>query len=537
MRLAALWRRLRQDGSGNVLMVTCGGITMLVFAIGFGIDYARSEMMQTKLNAAADAAVLVAVDPAEIGQSDATAQADAQQMFDGQAALLAGNGVTVISRTVTAVTTSQSTSSGVTQMVRNATVTYRATVKTMFSAILGAATLTIAGSTASNAAQPPNINFYVMMDASPSMLLPSTSSGLANLYGKTGCAFACHEKYPRNDGIVVKDGNGRSVFLNTNYYGTGTGSGVWYTVDPVLGGVYNSSGTQIGVMNLSIYPLVAGLNSLIYIPTTGLPLPVSIPVYYADGYWLAHNYNTLYPGQGNIEMRVTDETAAAQDLIPYAQSQAAQLHVTYQMQFNAFNWTHSGSTTPIVASTTMTNVNSLTASNVPDVDGTQDYWYVNSYPSFAYFTNDQGTEFYNTLSKLNAAMPNPGTGAATSTPQETVLIITDGMSDELLGGSRTHSPLTSTILSQCTAIKNRGIRIAILYTQYIPATISYDSWSQSNVLPYLTPTDQVLAALQSCASSNSLGTPLLYQVSTGDSISAALQKLFAMTLQTARLTQ
>ncbi|HWU03313.1 MAG TPA: pilus assembly protein TadG-related protein, partial [Novosphingobium sp.] len=61
---------LLRDASGNVLLITAGGLFVMLFAIGFGIDYSRAEMMQTKLNAAADAAVLVAVDPSEIGQSD-----------------------------------------------------------------------------------------------------------------------------------------------------------------------------------------------------------------------------------------------------------------------------------------------------------------------------------------------------------------------------------------------------------------------------------------------------------------------------------
>ena len=64
-----------------------------------------------------------------------------------------------------------------------------------------------------------------------------------------------------------------------------------------------------------------------------------------------------------------------------------------------------------------------------------------------------------------------------------------------------------------------------------------DSWSQSNVLPYVSPNDQVLTSLNSCASTAKGGTPLVYQVSTDQSIAVALQALFSLVVMNAHLIQ
>ncbi len=47
---------------------------------------------------------------------------------------------------------------------------------------------------------PPNIDFYLLLDNSPSMSLPATAAGItsmrnltSNQDGGNGCAFACHQ--------------------------------------------------------------------------------------------------------------------------------------------------------------------------------------------------------------------------------------------------------------------------------------------------------------------------------------------------------
>ncbi|MFV3517488.1 hypothetical protein ACNJD8_23025, partial [Mycobacterium tuberculosis] len=75
---------------------------------------------------------------------------------------------------------------------RTATVTYKATSDNVFARILGLNVLNIGGTSTTTNAIAPNINFYVLLDVSGSMALPSTSAGLrivANSNAR-GCKFA-----------------------------------------------------------------------------------------------------------------------------------------------------------------------------------------------------------------------------------------------------------------------------------------------------------------------------------------------------------
>jgi Flp pilus assembly protein TadG len=510
---------LAEDRSGNVLVTMALALVPLTFTLGFGIDYARASMIQTQMNAAADAAALAATDALFIQQTSDVALAAAKQVFTAQVATL--KGMTFNAATDLKVTLGDS---GGLNLGRTVTVTYKAKSSNIFANVLGSPTLAIVGSATAFATQAPNINFFLVMDKSPSMLLPATTAGLAAIRGKTNCAFACHAQFPRSDGIYVRDALSRDVFLNANYYTTNaTGYKTFYLIDNAKN-LYTSAnvkiGTAVSVSSSTLsYKDLANKNATI----TG---------YYADGYWLTHNYTTLYPTESAIPLRVGEETAAARALIPYAQSQAARNKVTYQIQFHSFDWTHSGTSSPVVKYGTMTDVNSLDSTAVPDLDGTQDWWYTNGNPTSTQNIADQATEFNKMLLSMNAAIPSPGDGTSPTSPQEVLMIITDGVVDESMSGSRRNRELSATHLANCTAIKNRGIKIAILYTQYLPEALIGDSWSQSNVAPYL---PNVLPALKSCASTGSDGTPLVYTVSSDGSISNALSALFALTVQSARL--
>jgi hypothetical protein len=124
-------------------------------------------------------------------------------------------------------------------------------------------------------------------------------------------------------------------------------------------------------------------------------------------------------------------------------------------------------------------------------------------------------------------MPAPGTGMAGSTPQEILFIVSDGVDDNVKNGSRNQALFDT---SYCTAVKNRGIRIAVLYTEYLalPNT-SINSWYTTYIAPFQ---PQIGSNMQSCAS------PGLYtKVSTDQDISSAMVALFQQAVATARLTQ
>ncbi|WP_298200666.1 pilus assembly protein TadG-related protein [Novosphingobium sp.] len=521
-------RELAKDNSANVLMLTGGGIMMLMLAIGFGVDYARAVQTRTELNAAADAAALVSVDPSMFNQSDATAVASAKALFNARVAGIPG--VTITSLDVTAPTTTSSVAS----TSRTATVTWSATVNTMFAGILGKDTFTIGGKAVSNAAQPPNINFYVMLDNSPSMLLPTTSAGINALQSVSpnNCAFSCHvNRVWYGD---IKDSAGNVIILANDYYdiGINQSAGV-YRYNASTKRVFDANNTLIGT-GASVG---SGYYWLKYKNTNNVNVTVNtVP---ADPFWLAQNYGKAYGSPAKIEMRIDAELEAAQDLINTAKLTASQLSsasqtVTYRMQFFTMNY----EAYPLTSS--LDNVNSLNPSVLVPSNGTLTpyilqggYHPTNSNPKVApgVWTNYSDSSPFAVLGQMNTAMPDPGTGAPNSTPQQVLLIVTDGYQDELVNGSQIRQAWNSQTLARCTAIKNRGIRIAILYTVYDPATIS------SHYPAYAAKTTSIAPTLKSCASTTSGGASLMYSVAADQDISAALSNLFAMTVQTAHLVQ
>lgn len=592
-------------------MITGFAIIPLTFAVGFGIDYSRAMSLQTHLNAAADAAALAAVGPSMILQTQDTSKSAATAMFNAQAALLSGYQDLQMTPTITDNT---SGTSGALGYLRKATVSYTVKSINVFGGILGARTLTVNGTSTASAAQPPNVDFYLAMDNSPSMLLPATSDGVSKIIAATktaensnGCAFACHAQMPKSDNIYIKDTSTRHILLSTGYYTSGSAKqNVYYRWDKVNNLVYDSSGnlmtssstsvsgptrttsgsgstkkyidTTVTTVSVTTYTITDSTTgpATIYKQVTSTPTTTKVTTpasggasttttstgtatttstaydtgYWADGYWLTHNYGQIYGGPSSIVLRKDEVVSAATQLIPFASNQAAQYHVTYQAQMFSFDWTRSGGSSPVKTLNSLTDVASYGSGfSAASLFPADDYWWKNSQPTSSINNDDKSTEITNMLTTMKNTIPTAGTGAPGATPQKILFIVTDGMLDQPNGGGRYFGPMQSSDLTQCTAIKAKGIKIAILYTQYLPESLSGDSWSQANVAPFLPPppspysagnagtSDQVLTALQSCASSGTNGSPLVQTVTSNDNITTALQQLFSTALQSARLVQ
>ncbi len=609
--LARFLGRLKTDQKGGVYMIMGFALIPLTFIVGFGVDYARAMSLQTRLNAAADAAALAAVAPSMILESNSASTAAATKMFNSQAAELRGYRDLQMTPVITDGT---SGSSGALGYLRQATVSYSAKSINMFAGLLGADTLTVSGTASASAAQPPNVDFYLAMDNSPSMLLPATSDGVSKIIDATkssakpnGCAFACHMQMSHSDGIYVRDEQSRDVLLSTGYYTSGSGKqNVWYRWDASGKILYDSaantmhaSSTTVGTPQTNgktgkdrIDWYISTETTVKYTitndnnngPVTINKVVTSTPTTYtttyksngsidkkdtpskgktttdtttydtgfwADGYWLTHNYGSIYAsGPSSIVLRKDEVVSAASQLIPFAANQATQYHVTYRAQMFSFDWARSSKSTPVKELNDLTNVNSyssgFSAASVFPVD---DYWWKNSMPSSSTNNDDKATDVAGMLTAMNDIIPTAGTGAPGAVPQKILFIITDGMLDQPSGGGRYFGPMATSDIAKCTTIKARGIKIAVLYTQYLPETLVGDSWSQSNIAPFLPAppspyakgnagnSDQVLTALQKCASVGTNGLPLVQTVTADDNITTALQQLFSTALQTARLVQ
>ncbi len=158
--------------------------------------------------------------------------------------------------------------------------------------------------------------------------------------------------------------------------------------------------------------------------------------------------------------------------------------------------------------------------------------YQNNWLTSSNKNNDTDTNFESAMSAVNTLIPNPGLGTPTSTPQEVLFIVSDGVDDEvssscsqtLSGTNRCQAPFNT---ATCTTVKNRGIQIAVIYTEYLPLTTN--SWYNNWIAPFQ---NQIGPNLQSCASPG-----MFFTVTTDGDISAAMRTLFAQAISTARLTR
>jgi Flp pilus assembly protein TadG len=159
-------RALIRDTAGSVAVIFALASIPLVFLGGMGIDYTVAASRRTQLNAFADAAALSAVTPTMMANSDSIAAIAAQNTFNAQASALSG--ITYSDKNLTV---SVKTANGGT---RTATLSYTAASPTFFSGILGTDSIQLAGSATATAGLPPNIDFYLLLDDSPSMAIGAT---------------------------------------------------------------------------------------------------------------------------------------------------------------------------------------------------------------------------------------------------------------------------------------------------------------------------------------------------------------------------
>jgi Flp pilus assembly protein TadG len=438
--LGVFLRRFTRDRRGNVAIIFALSIIPCIFLTGMALDFTSASQKRVILNSAADAAALAAVTPTMMGQSNTNAQTAATNIFNATASGVTG--VTAVTPTIN-VTTSL--------LTRTVTVSYTAQSTNSFPNVLGLVTgatqasWSISGSSQATSSTSPNINFYLLLDNSPSMDIAATTDGIntmvANTSAQGGCAFACHESNPSADNLGNPHGE--------------------------------------------------------------------------DNYALANNLGVV--------TRIENMASATQSLMTTATTTEAANNATYKMAIYTFNG--SGTTTVQTLTSNLTTAANA-ASNIDVLEV-----YDNNCLTQSNCNNDTDTNFDTAMSSISNIMPNPGTGASNSTPQEVLFIVSDGVEDDNTGscsqpldGTRCQAPFDTT---WCTTLKNQGIRIAVLYTAYLPLTTN--TWYNSWIAPFQS---SIATNMQSCASSG-----LYFAITTDGDISSAMQALFEQAVATARLTQ
>jgi Flp pilus assembly protein TadG len=177
-------RRFAGDQRAGVAIIFALLVIPLLLLIGITIDYSRASWRKVQLDAAADAAALGAVTPAMISQSDQALITAATNIFNAIAQSIRGiNSVSI------AVSVQDA------GLSRTAKVDYQTASQNAFANIVGLQTIPISGSSQATSSVPPNIDFYLLLDNSPSMAIAATTSGINTMVAHTPdqCAFGCHE--------------------------------------------------------------------------------------------------------------------------------------------------------------------------------------------------------------------------------------------------------------------------------------------------------------------------------------------------------
>ena len=198
--IVAIIRRFMRNKRGNIAVIFALSALPLVFMIGMGVDYASAIVRQDQLNSYADSAALASLRPSVLAQADAASIAVAKDTFNAQATTVQNinfdpNSVSV---TVSDVVTGN-------KVKRTVTVNYTAASQNAFASLLGQPTIALSGSSQATATTAPNIDFYLLLDDSPSMAIAATPADITTMVNATpkqsGCAFGCHQANPAADNL------------------------------------------------------------------------------------------------------------------------------------------------------------------------------------------------------------------------------------------------------------------------------------------------------------------------------------------------
>ena len=421
-RLAGVIR----DTRAGIMIFMAIGLLALATATGVGIDFARGLNFKTALQGAVDSAAIAgAAIYLNAGYStDATTAATAY-FNTAKTHLPTYNGT--ITPTVTVSASAPWT----------VTVAASGSINSSFNGLLRS-TIPVAVTATAHGPTNPNIDFYLLLDSSPSMGIAATPSGISTMVANTsaqgGCAFACHETNPTSGDVAGNPGG-------------------------------------------------------------------------IDNYQLARNLG--------VALRIDNVAAATQSLMSTAQTTMTQNSAVYRTAIYTFD---------VAVNTIHTLTSDLTAAQTSAGTISMLTVYSNNKLTATNSNSDTDTNFTSAMTTINTTMPSPGRGSIASgdTPQEVLMLVTDGVEDQMVGGTRTYALDTTT----CDTIKNRGIRIAALYLVYYP--LPTNSWYNTYIAPIQS---TISPKLQACASPG-----LFFSVDTGGDITAAMTALFNSAVKSAYIS-
>ncbi|MDC9808969.1 TadE/TadG family type IV pilus assembly protein [Rhizobium binxianense] len=418
------------DRSGNFGIMTALLMVPLLGTAGMAVDFAHALSLRTQLYTAADAAAVGSI--AEKSGAVAAAMT------------MSGNGTISLGKT-DARNIFMSQMSGELADVKvdlgidvtkaanrlSSQVSFTATVPTTFMRVLGRDSITISGTATAEYQTASFMDFYILLDNTPSMGVGATATDVATMEKNTSdsCAFACHETENKN-----------------NYYNLAKKLGVSMRIDVVR--------------------------------------------------------------QATKELTLTAKSTRVSN---------------NQFRMGVYTF---GTKAEDARLTTIS-------------DPTDDLDQVRSYtdavdlmtiPKQGY-NNDQQTSFDNALTQMKTIITTPGDGSTSATPQKILFFVSDGVGDsekpkgctKKLTGNRCQEPIDT---SFCQPLKDKGIRIAVLYTTYLP--LPKNSWYNTWISPFQS---QIPTKMQECASPG-----LYFEVTPTQGITDAMKALFLKVIRAPRIT-
>jgi Flp pilus assembly protein TadG len=422
------------DRSGNFSIMTALLMVPLIGVAGLAIDVGYAFEQRQLLMNAADAAAVGALAEKSSGVAEALtmssdgsvslANSDAERLFAAQLpADLAANleNVEIDIQRVGHELVSE--------------LTFSATVPTSFMQVLGKTSLTVTGTATATYQTNAFVDFYMLLDNTPSMGLAATEAGIKLMEKNTGdepCAFACHA-----------------------------------TAD-------SDQNTYLIAKNLG------------------------------------------------VEMRI-DVVRQATQALTHDATEYARVANQYRMAVYTFGATADTAGLTEVAAMNANMAQVRTATDAVDLMTTKKNNYL----------YNQLTDFNSALSSMKDEIGTGGTGYSSTDRQKVLFFVADGVADYKNANctrsmpekqpTRCQEPLQT---SYCTAIKQKGVKIAVLYTTYLE--LPDDSWWKNWIKPF---TPQISSNMEACAS-----TGYFFEVSPSQGITEAMQTLFRKVISAPRLT-
>jgi Flp pilus assembly protein TadG len=491
-RVLDLLARFRRDKTGNIAVIFAIALLPVLSSVGCAIDYSETIRLRSKLQSAADAASVASISQMSAGYNAAllmtsngtvtAAVNDANNIFNGNISGI--NGYSNLSLTTTV------TKTGV-KLAAN--VQFTADVPTTFMSVVGYQKLTISGTSKSTASLPPYLDFYLMLDVSGSMGLPSTNAEQTRLASinpdnytsyPNGCTFACH--FTNSGGCPAS-----TEKYNTNGYCMGFSmSRVSYSGVKTL--LLNNSNKLPSSMLSTLTPVSS-------CPTDGTDACIQLRAD-AVGYAVQQLLITA-----NATQKMTNQFRVG--LYPF---------IRYLYAYSPLTTTINGS------STSPGTINYAAANLASQLD-------TGANASLG----AGGTHFENAFPAMNTIITSVGDGSATNKTLPYVFLITDGAQSNQTywSGSWSGSNSATTMdTSKCKTLKDRGIIVSVLYIPYQPIqnpttfANSEDFYANNNI-PFIPP------SLTACASPG-----YFYTANSPADITTALNAMFNHALVTAHIT-